>query len=163
MKAEFLNPFLRSIVEIIASTISETPQKGKIFLRDKNPYMTQDVAIMVGITGTITGQIVLSLTDRCARGIAAVMLMEEEVPALDEYAQSALAEMANMITANATIGLGDAGYVCDITPPSVITGKQMEISCRQQIKTIVIPLDLSMGHLEVNLSLIESAEVKNRD
>ena len=160
MKAEFLNPFVKSVIGIIGDTISETPVKGKIFLRKKYPYKTEDVAIIVGIAGKISGQLVLSLTDECARGIAAVMLMEEQVPELDEFAQSALAEMSNMITANATIGLCEAGYTCDITPPTVITGKQMEISCKEEIKTIVIPLELSVGKVDVNISLIETPENK---
>lgn len=157
MKAEFLNPFVKSVIGIIGDTISETPVKGKIYLRDKYPYKTEDVAIIVGIAGKLSGQLVLSLNDECARSIAAVMLMEEQVADLDEFAQSALAEMANMITANATIGLSEAGYTCDITPPSVITGKQMEISCKDEIKTIVIPLELSMGKIDVNISLIEAS------
>jgi len=156
MKAEFLNPFLKSVVDVIGGTISETPRRGKPFLRDKYPYTAQNVTIMVGITGRLTGQLVLSMPETCAKGIAAIMLMEEKVETLDEYAQSALAEMANMITANATIGLGDVGCNCDITPPSVITGKLMEISFRGDIKTIVIPLDISMGHVDVNLSLAET-------
>lgn len=156
MKVEFLNPFLKSIVDILSSTISETPVKGKIFLREKYPYKTADVAIIVGITGKVSGQVVISLTLPCAKGIAATMLMEESIPELDEYAQSALAEMANMITANATIGLSEAGYTCDITPPSVITGQKLEVSCQEHIKTIVIPMELSFGSMEVNLSMTET-------
>ncbi len=156
MKAEFLNPFIKSIVSIIESTVGEAPSKGKIFLRDKYPYKTYDVAIIVGITGALTGQVVITMSVETAKGIAAVMLMEEKIFELDEFAQSALAEMSNMITANATIGLADAGYSTDITPPSVITGRQMEISCQEHIKTIVIPLDMSTGKLEVNLAVSES-------
>jgi chemotaxis protein CheX len=160
MRAEFLNPFIKSVIDVLESTVSETPTKGRIFLRDKYPYTTRDVAIIVGITGKVTGQVVVSLSVESAMGIAARMLMEEKIYELDEYAQSALAEMANMITANATIGLAATGFICDITPPSVITGSQMEISCQEQIKTIVIPLEMSMGQLDLNLSLIETDMLK---
>lgn len=161
MKAEFLNPFLKSTAAVIESSVSEAPTRGKVYLRTKYPYTTDNVAILVGITGALSGQLVISMPDTCARGMAAAMLMEENVDNLDEYAQSALAEMANMITANATIGLAEAGYNCDITPPSVITGVQMEISCQEHIKTIVIPLSLSAGSLEVNLSLVETARAND--
>jgi chemotaxis protein CheX len=157
MKAEYLNPFLKSVVQIVESTAGETPQRGKVYLRGKYPFESADVAIIVGITGVLTGQVILSMTIDAAKGIAARMLMEDEVPELDEYAQSALAEMANMITANATIGLADAGFNCDITPPSVITGSRIEISCQEGIQTLVIPLELTMGKLDVNLSMIETA------
>lgn len=160
MKVEFLNPFLKSIVDILQATISEAPVKGKIFLREKYPYKTAEVAIIVGITGKVSGQVVISMTMPCAKGIAAMMLMEESVPELDEYAQSALAELANMITANATIGLSEAGYHCDITPPSVITGQKLEISCQEHIKTVVIPMDVSFGAMEINLSMAEAGIAK---
>lgn len=155
MKVEFLNPFIKSIADIMTATVSETPTKGKIYLRDKYPYKTAEVAIIVGITGKLGGQLVISMTMECAMGIAAIMLMEESIDQLDEYAQSALAELANMITANATIGLSEAGYHCDITPPSVITGQGLEISCQERIKTIVIPMTISKGAMEVNLSMTE--------
>jgi chemotaxis protein CheX len=158
MKAEYMNPFLKSVVQIVESTISETPQRGKVFLRGKYPFASADVAIVVGITGVLTGQVILSMALDTARGIAARMLMEDEVAELDEYAQSALAEMANMITANSTIGLADAGFNCDITPPTVITGSRIEISCQEGIQTLVIPLVMSMGSVEVNLSIIETSQ-----
>lgn len=156
MKAEFLNPFINSVTHIIESTVGETPARGKIFLRGKYPYTTAGVIVMVGITGVLTGQVLLSLSEECAKGLAAKMLMEDVLFEFDEYAQSALAEMANMIAANATIGLSEAGYSCNITPPSVITGKQMEISCQEHIQTIVIPMECQAGGMELNLSMIET-------
>lgn len=156
MKAEFLNPFIKSVAQILQSTIDETPDRGKPYLRDKYPYGGHDVAIVVGITGALMGQVILSMNMDCAKGIAAKMLMEEAIEELDEYAQSALAEVSNMITANATIGLAEAGYNCDITPPSVITGKGIEISYMENVKTIVLPLTLSMGGVDVNLSIMEN-------
>ena len=114
---------------------------------------------MVGITGVLTGQALLSLSEECAKGLAAKMLMEEALFEFDEYAQSALGELANMIAANATIGLSEAGYLCNITPPSVITGKQMEISCQEHIQTIVIPMECGAGGMELNLSMIETSQI----
>jgi chemotaxis protein CheX len=157
MKAEYLNPFIKSVTRIIEETTSEKPAMGKVFLRDGYPYTTKDVAIFVGITGYLSGQLVISLPMECALSIAAAMLMEEKIFELDEFAQSAIAEMANMITANATIGLSDAGYKCDITPPSVITGTKMEVSSPPKIRTVVIPLKIGVGDIEVNISLIETA------
>ena len=157
MKAEYINPFLKSVTRIIEETTSEKPVMGKVFLRDSYPYTTEEVAIFVGITGFLSGQLVISLPHQCACEIAAMMLMEEKVYELDEFAQSAIAEMGNMITANATIGLAEAGYDCNITPPSVITGKKMEISSPSKIRTVVIPLTLGGSKIEVNLSLIETA------
>ena len=156
MKVDYLNPFLNSIIQIVQSQLYETPERGNVYLRTEYPYRVQQVVLIVGITGTVQGQVVLSLSREAALGVAARMMMEDSLDDLDEYAQSALSEMANMITANATISLADAGFACDITPPSLIVGEDVEITPRENIKTIVIPLVLTMGSLEVNLSLEEA-------
>lgn len=156
MKAEYLNPFLKSIVSIIQSTIQEEPVKEGVFLREKYPYSAENIVIILGVTGHLKGQVALSLSIEGAKRIAAVMLMEESIPELDEYAQSALAELLNMIAANATMGLEEAGFTCDITPPAVISGEHIEISCAENVPTLVIPYTLSFGKIEANLSLIES-------
>ena len=158
MKSEYLNPFLKAISKMLEETISEKPVLEKPFLRPGYPYMTETVAIIVGVTGHLSGQVVLSIQEECARGIAAAMLMEDKIYELDEYAQSALAELANMIVANASIGLSDVGYHCDITPPSVFTGTKMEVTNQAKIPTLAIPLQLEKGRIEVNLSLIETRQ-----
>jgi chemotaxis protein CheX len=156
MKVDYLNPFLNSIVQIVQSQLYENPQRGRIYLRTEYPYHAGEVAIIVGITGAVQGQVALSMSRSAALAAAARMMMEDALDDLDEYAQSALSEMANMITANATIALADAGFSCDITPPSLIVGSDIQISPREGIKTIVIPLELTVGAIEVNLSLEEA-------
>lgn len=155
MKAEYLNPFVKSIISIIESTVGEAPQKGDIFLRKHYPFHAENIVILLGVTGQLKGQVALSMPIGCAKKIAAVMMMEEEISELDEYAQSALAELLNMIAANATIGLEEAGYVSDITPPAVVIGREIEISCAGDTPTIVIPMALSYGEIEANLSLVD--------
>jgi chemotaxis protein CheX len=161
MKTEFLNPFLKAISIILEETVSEKPVLEKPFVRPIYPYTTETVAIIIGVTGHLTGQVVISIQEECARGIAAAMLMEGPVFELDENAQSALAELANMIVANASIGLSEAGYHCDITPPSVFTGKKMEVTNQAKIPTLAVPLKMNEGKIEMNLSLIESENLTN--
>ena len=159
MKVEFLNPFVRSVAKNIEANLSERPKMERAFLRDENPFTTEQVAIVIGVTGHLAGQVVISMSEKCAVGIAALMMMEKGLSELNECAQSAIAEMGNMITANATIGLAEAGYKSDITPATVITGRKMEVSMPSCIRTVVIPLSVSSGNIEVNLSLIESAKL----
>lgn len=160
MKTDFLNPFIKSVHNVLNEVIYETPGREKLELRTKYPFVTQDVAIMVGFTGDVVGQVVISMSAECAKGVAAKMMMEEEIEELDEFAKSALGELANMISANATINLGDSGFNSDITPPSVITGKKVAISCPPSIKTLMVPMTVSAGRIELYLSLIEN---KNLD
>ncbi len=157
MKVEYLNPFIKSVVKIVEESISEKPAMGKVFLRDHLTYESNDVAVVVGVTGHLSGHMVITLSEESAKNIAAAMMMEPKVYAFDEVAQSALAEMSNMIAANATIGLAEAGYTCDITPPHVFTGSGMAITGPPNSRTVVIPLNMGAGTLEVNLTLAETA------
>ncbi|HOY62310.1 MAG: CheY-P phosphatase CheX [bacterium ADurb.Bin236] len=160
MKAVFLNPFVKSVFEILESVVYETPEKGDIFIRERYPCNMETVSAMVGITGKLTGQVTLTMSRKSAISIAAKMMMEDGLEELDECAQSALAEMANMVAANAAASLCDDGYECDITTPTVITGSNIEISFRPEVKTIVIPLTLSVGSIDVNISVAETSFIK---
>jgi chemotaxis protein CheX len=159
MKADFLNPFIKSTSRVVEMIVSEKPEMERVVLRNKNSYTTEEVAIFIGINGMLSGQVVISMPAGCACGIAAAMLMEETVFVLNEFAQSALSELANMIIANATIGLAEAGYSCDITPPTIITGKKMDIALPPQFKTVVITFRISHGRFDVNLSIMETSEL----
>ena len=158
MKSVYLNPFLKAVSYVLEQTISDKPVLEKPFLRPGNSFNTESVAIIIGVTGHLTGQVVLSIQEECARGIAAAMLMESEIAEFGEDAQSAIAELANMMIANATIGLSEAGYHCDITPPAIFTGRMMEVANQGKIPTLTIPLKLFGGKIELNLSLVESMQ-----
>ncbi len=156
MKAVYLNPFVESVVSIMEHMLYETPMRGKAFVRTAVDSTDGDcIAIIIGVTGGLSGQVALVLPKDCAKQIAAKLLREERMHEFDDIARSALGEIANMITAHATIGLSDAGCVCDITPPTVIAGNSVAMKMPENIKTIVIPLQLSMGSIDLNVSLEE--------
>lgn len=157
MKAVYLNPFVKSVVSIMEHMLYETPMRGKAFVKTSADSAGNDnIAIIIGVTGGLSGQVALVLPRECAKQIAAKLLMEERMHEFDEIARSALGEIANMITAHATIGLSDAGCVCDITTPTVVAGSGIAMKMPENIKTIVIPMKLSMGNIDLNVSLEES-------
>jgi len=157
MKAVFLNPFIKSVSQVMESMLFEAPQRGKPFVSEESVIRGNDVAIIIGLNGMLAGQVVLSLGDEAAKSMAARLLMEDRVAELDEDARSALAEIGNMVTANATIGLCDAGYSCDITPPSVLDGPRLQFFKMRNNKILVIPMQLSFGDVSLNLAIEETA------
>lgn len=162
MKVEYLNPFLQAIAYVIEKVLGEKPVRGQIYLQDHNPYSTDDVAILVGITGTLQGQFVLSFDQKTAAGIASQMIKKTSTGGISTQHRSALSELANMITGNATIELSNAGFPCDITPPSLLIGTNIQVTVQEQIKTVVIPLKVSHGELFVSLSMIETDPVNSQ-
>jgi chemotaxis protein CheX len=73
-----------------------------------------------------------------------------ELNALDEMSQSAIAELANMISGNACIQLSNNGMQIDITPPKVQVGD----SVTQPLQEVAyaVPLELQeLGIMEIKL------------
>ena len=57
-----------------------------------------------------------------------------------------------MISGNAMQYLSEAGWICDITPPTIMRGTNIQISTLA-IPALVIPLTLVQGNLFVTVGL----------
>lgn len=156
MKVEHLNPFLQAIAYVMEKVLGEKPARGQVYLQDRYVYKTDDVAIIVGITGALSGQVVLSFNKSTAARIAGQMTKKPATRDINIHQRSALSELSNMIAGHATVELSAAGFLCDITPPSLLVGTNIRVAVKEQIKTVVIPLKLSHGEVFINLSLMES-------
>jgi chemotaxis protein CheX len=99
----------------------------------------------------VQGQVILGMSLATADGVASAML-GQQIRCFDALAASAIAELGNMISGNAMHLLSEAGWVCDITPPTVLRGTNIEIST-VSIPAIVIPIHLAQGDLFVTVGL----------
>lgn len=154
MKVEYIEPFVQAAFEVIEKLIGEVPARGALALRDKS-FTTQQVTIVVGVTGPVEGQALYGMSIVTASKIASRMV-GYQLPSLDEMGTSAIGELGNMITAHAAARLAQAGNVCDITPPSVLRGVNVEIST--YVPALVVPILTEAGKVEVNVSLAEVSE-----
>lgn len=158
MKAEYINPFIVAAQNVIKTACNEELVIGKLSIKS-NPIMTSDVVTLIGVTGKIEGQVIFSLEDSVARSIASRMMMGAEVPVLNELAKSAICELTNMILGNAATGFYDQGTIIDITPPSLLIGKDMSVSTMKG-DFVSIPLQFtSTGEtFEVDIFLVDGDE-----
>lgn len=127
MKAEYINPFVVAAQNVIKTACNEDLTIGKLSIKS-NPIMTNDVVSLIGVTGAVEGQVIFSLGDSVARYIASKMMFGADVPELDEMAKSAICELTNMILGNTATGFSEQGVLIDITPPSLLIGKDMTVS-----------------------------------
>jgi len=152
MKAEYINPFIRSARSVINSLLGIDAELGKIYLRSE-PFLYNQVVIMIGFIGKIKGQVYFELSKETAKKIASVMMGGINITELDEISKSALAEMGNMIMGNSCMIFAEEKINIDITPPSLLTGEKIEIS--NKVSTIIVPLDLrEFGTLNINVSAV---------
>jgi len=150
LEAELVNPFLESALAFLKNELNVEVTRGELSL--KSSKLTRDeINVVISVTGDAQGTVVYSMSERTAKRVAA-MLIGEHVPVFDEMAESAIAEMGNIIAGQATIGLEERGLNCRLSPPTIIAGKGAMISTKDA-QGLVIPLKLAFGSLEICVAL----------
>lgn len=121
VNVKLANPFIESFMSVMPMLGCPTPKRTKVYLHDKD-VPNDGVAVRVSFKKELMGSVVYNMKEDTAKFIASTMMMGMPVAELDELARSAIAELSNMLTANATTNLTKLGYEADITPPSVLIG-----------------------------------------
>ncbi len=154
MNVEYINPFIEASQAVLKQTANIDARLGTVTLKE-SPYISDNVLIIVGLTGKIRGQAVFSMTKKVALAIASSMMFGMPVTELDEISKSAISELTNMILGNAATILYSKGIGVEITPPSFLMGDNLQIS-PTKMKTICVPLLFNEGdQLEIDISVIE--------
>lgn len=151
MKAEFINPFASAMLHVFQKEFDMGVMREPLNLQ-QGPLTGGEVNIIVGVTGPLEGQVIYTFSDRAALKIASALMMEE-VTTLDELAKSALAELGNMITGNAAIGLSENGYACTLTPPTLLTGKELIVTTFSPV--LNVPFASDFGVITIHIALRE--------
>lgn len=153
MNVEFLNPFLVAIRDVLQTELGEEPTVGPLSA-EKSSFTSDDLTVLVGVTGMVEGVVFYGMSEATARRLAGAM-MGANLPVLDAMAESAIAELGNMIAGRASAGLEEAGFTCRLAPPSVVRGRGAIIST-VQIGRLVVPVGTSKGDVRVHLALRRS-------
>lgn len=121
MNREYFNAFSNAVLNIMPQLGIEAVAGGEIVECGKN-IETSGVVCIVGILGDLSGNVIFSLNESGAKGIASAMMGGMEVLEFDELTQSAISELSNMLAANACIGLAEQGLNTDISTPTLMQG-----------------------------------------
>lgn len=154
MKAEFINPFVSATYTVFERMGQTKVEKGKLSLT-ASPIHGKEINTVIGVTGTILGQVIYSMSTATALKIASTMLMGMPVEELDEIAKSAISELGNMITGNAASEMGNSGFACSITPPTLFMGSDVLVSVKD-VQILVIPLETNLGEIIIYVALREA-------
>ena len=151
MKAEFVNPFLTPAIDVWKKELAIDLE----FTRAESgsgSFTTEDITTIIGVTGKLKGNVFYEMDRATACSVAGAMC-GVDMSDLDDLGLSAIGEMANMITDNATTLLSENGYICDIAPPVMLPrGAQMSISTPHIRAFFTSPL----GELSIRISLAET-------
>ncbi|MEK4512567.1 chemotaxis protein CheX [Paenibacillus anaericanus] len=152
MKAEVINPFLESARSVIEQVIQISPSVGSLGVKNIIPSCDQ-VWVQVGMSGHFTGMVVFGLQVKVALKIVSAMMGGFVLTEMDEMGKSAISELSNMISGNASTILSSQGYVVDITPPQII---ELELANKDMLprKALCIPLTMDgIGELDIQVMI----------
>jgi chemotaxis protein CheX len=152
MRLELVSPFVEAAGRVILQEVGEVASKGTLH-RVRSPQTSNDVSALIAITGGVAGLVIYAMSMKTALGFASRMI-GEEIRELDPLSQSAIAELANMITGQAGIGLERNGFPSDMSPPVLLLGNGSSIATLN-LTRLVVPLVVSFGEFTIDIAVKE--------
>jgi len=151
VNVEMINPFISAAQSVLKDMAQMSTKMGSPYLKSPE-YEGDMITIIIGITGEMKGQVILSLKKEVACQIASQMMMGMPVPELNDMAKSAVSELSNMILGNAATIFSTKGISVDITPPNVVMGSNLSFTV-SDAKTICVPLNAEDGVTLIELNI----------
>jgi len=153
-RLEIIAPFVEAAARVLTLECGESVGKGKVH-SVKSSQTANAVSAMIAVTGDIAGLVIYSMSQKTACHIAGKM-MGEAIDELGDIAQSAIAELANMITGQAGIQLEAAGFSSDMSPPVLLLGTGTTIATFN-LTRVVVPVTIASGTFNIDIAVKEAA------
>lgn len=150
MDIRYVNPFIESFTSVMPQLGFNNISKGKLSAKGKE-LINSGVIIVVGIVGSVKGNVVYVINTESAKKIASTMMMGMPVNELDEMAKSALSELTNMLTANAATFFSQLDIPIDISTPTLLHGENISVEMNSgkvlcvQLLADGIPFDINIS------------------
>lgn len=153
MKAEYANVFIRGATTVFTYEVGVNLSRTGL-TRKAAPVPSLPISIVIGITGGIKGQVVYSMDSNFAYAVTKAMIPNKLPSELKKLTNSAVSEIANMITGQASIALAGEDKLIHLTPPAVFSGTDMTVDFLS-IPTICLSFISEIGSLEINIAFTE--------
>jgi len=154
MRVQLVNCYVGAAADVLATETGGTVSRHGLQLQ-QDPYTSEDVTAMLGVSGSLAGSFYLSMSEATALAIVSKMLGQPQ-EAFDELAQSGIAELSNVIAGTAGVALSELGYTTNITPPLLLVGAGARLSS-VEIQRLVVPLETTCGSIKVHVALREAS------
>lgn len=160
MKVAYINPFVSAVTRVLDQEAHLNATRGQISMTAES-VTAQDITVIIGVVGQVHGVVMYSLSERMAKSIVSAMI-GQPVPVFDTMAESAISELANVITGLASTDLEASGFSCRLAPPTLIIGRGVYIST-VLIQRLNIPVDTPEGTLYISVALNENPAAMTGD
>ena len=150
MKAEYINPFITSIISVFDTMLNCELTHGKLFLKT-NHCPEHEISGIIGLSGKASGTVVLSLNRNTAIS-AAEALLGSRPPEINADVKDAVGELVNMVAGGAKAQLEQ--FDMSLTIPTVITGR-FSVEFPSKTPPICVPFESPWGSLTIEVGLVE--------
>ncbi|OHW63229.1 CheY-P phosphatase CheX [Andreesenia angusta] len=147
MDVKYINPFIKAFDNVMPQLGFEV-KKGGVALKDT--IVGSGITITLGLIGDIKGNIIYIIGEEDGKKIASKMMMGMQVDELNEMAQSAISELTNMLTANASTNYSEDGIIVDISTPVLMTGESINIKVNSKS---ILDLDMIVDEMTIKLNV----------
>jgi len=150
MDVKYINPFIQAFTNVIPQLGFNTVKKNKLSVKNQD-LLSSGVIIIVGLVGDIKGNVAYCVSMDNAKKIASSMMMGMPISEFDEMAQSALSELANMLTANAATVFAELEVSIDISTPTLLHGENISIKMNSN-KVLCVEFLVDDIPIEINIA-----------
>ncbi|GIP31238.1 chemotaxis protein CheX [Paenibacillus sp. J2TS4] len=149
MKAEYINSFLESAASVLEQLIQVRPMIGQHGVKEM-VMLDNYVWIQIGLTGQMDGDVMFGLHEGVALKLVSAMMGGFVLTELDDIGRSAISELGNMISGNASTLLFNQGLTVDITPPQIILPASTKIWTPKRALSVPLMMD-GIGELDIQV------------
>lgn len=157
MDPAFITPFIASVQNVFSTMMQLPVQLGDPSVK-MTPAPSYDVSGIIGMSGDVVGNVVISLPMPTALRLVALFTGTEMKADNPDFAD-AIGELANMISGNAK-GMFAGKKRVQISCPSVVIGSNHTVARPKDVPCIVIPATTDCGQfvIEIAVSQRENAQ-----
>jgi chemotaxis protein CheX len=151
MDASLINPFINATINVLQTMAFIKCKAEKPYLK-KDDVAKGDVTGIIGITGESNGTIAVTFEEETILKIVSNMF-GEEMTQLNSEVADAVGELTNMISGQARRELEENGKVFEAAIPSVVSGKNHQITHYTDGPKIAIPFLTDGGRFTIEVCL----------
>ncbi|TQV85028.1 chemotaxis protein CheX [Aliikangiella coralliicola] len=151
MNVEFINPFLSSMTNVLATMASLVPQANGPQIKHSELPPGDITGIIPMSSPQADGTLALSFSEPVILHIASNML-GDTFSEIDDEIADLVGELTNMVTGGAKKLLESKGYDFDMATPTVIRGKGQKIThASSSGAVIIVPFNTEAGDFYVEV------------
>lgn len=141
----FIAPFMSATEKVFADMLGMTLRRVEVYEKT-NYVMFGGISGVIGISGAISGTAAVSLPDDTAVDLIERLIGEPvHVGVVDETVRDGVGELINLIAGHAKAALSAVSGACNLTLPTIVTGRGHELYRRTGTRCITVVFETQDG------------------